>query len=72
MNMKKMTHEHISAFADSELAEKEITRVLSSLRVPEQREAWDVYHRIGDILRSEDLAYEMRPDAQAKMAEESS
>lgn len=68
MNMKKMTHEHISAFADSELAEKEITRVLSSLRVPEQREAWDVYHRIGDILRSEDLAYEMRPDAQAKMA----
>ncbi len=68
MNMKKMTHEHISAFADAELAEKEIARVLSSLRVPEQREAWDAYHRIGDILRSEELAYEMRPEAQAKMA----
>lgn len=63
-----MTHEHISAFADAELAEKEIARVLSSLRVPEQREAWDAYHRIGDILRSEELAYEMRPEAQAKMA----
>lgn len=68
MNMKKMTHEHISAFADAELADKEITAVLSSLRSPEQRAAWDAYHRIGDILRSEDLAYEMRPAAQARMA----
>ena len=68
MNMKKMTHEHISAFADAELADKEITAVLSSLRVPEQRDAWDIYHRIGDILRSEDLAYEMRLEAQVMMA----
>lgn len=68
MNMKKMTQEHISAFADAELADKEITAVLSSLQVPAQRAAWDAYHWIGDILRSEDLAYEMRPEAQARMA----
>lgn len=68
MNMKKMTQEHISAFADAELANQEIAAVLAALRVPEQREAWDVYHRIGDVLRSEDLACEMRPQAQARMA----
>lgn len=68
MNMKKMTQEHISALADAELADDEIAAVLSALRVPKQREAWDVYHRIGDVLRSEDLAYEMRPEAQARMA----
>ncbi|MEO6352878.1 MAG: sigma-E factor negative regulatory protein [Oxalobacteraceae bacterium] len=68
MNMKKMTQEHISAFADAELADKEIAAVLTALRVPERREAWDVYHRIGDVLRSEDLACEMRPQAQARMA----
>lgn len=68
MKMKKMTHEHISAFADAELADPEIAAVLAALRVPERREIWDVYHRIGDVLRSEDLAYEMRPQAQARMA----
>lgn len=69
MNMKKITHEHISAFIDAELVDQEITTVLAALRVPERREAWDVYHRIGDVLRSEDLAYyEMRPQAQARMA----
>lgn len=68
MNMKKMTQEHISAFADAELADQEIAAVLAALRVPERREAWDVYHRIGDVLRSEDLVCEMRPQAQARMA----
>lgn len=67
MNMKKMTQEHISAFVDAELADQEITAILSALRSPEQRQAWDVYHRIGDVLRSEDLACEMRPSAQARM-----
>ncbi|WP_162174151.1 sigma-E factor negative regulatory protein [Herminiimonas sp. CN] len=66
--MKKMTQEHISAFADAELADQEIGAVLAALRVPERREAWDVYHRIGDVLRSQDLAYEMRPEAQKRMA----
>ncbi|MEO8598232.1 MAG: sigma-E factor negative regulatory protein [bacterium] len=68
MNMRKMTQEHISAFADSELTDQEFAAVLVALRAPEQREAWDVYHRIGDVLRSEDLVYEMRPQAQLRMA----
>lgn len=68
MNMRKMTQEHISAFADSELTDQEFAAVLVALRAPEQREAWDVYHCIGDVLRSEDLAYEMRPQAQLRMA----
>lgn len=68
MNKRKMTQEHISAFADSELTDQEFAAVLVALRAPEQREAWDVYHRIGDVLRSEDLAYEMRPQAQLRMA----
>ncbi|NMM39042.1 MAG: sigma-E factor negative regulatory protein [Glaciimonas sp.] len=66
--MEKMTQEHISAFVDSELVDQEFAAVLAALHVPEQREVWDVYHRIGDVLRSEDLAYEMRPQAQQRMA----
>jgi sigma-E factor negative regulatory protein RseA len=68
MGTDKMSREQISAFADNELADSHIDVVLAALRQPEQQAAWDVYHQIGDILRSDEMAVEMRPDFTARMA----
>jgi sigma-E factor negative regulatory protein RseA len=57
MNTKEMIREQISAFADGEATDAE--RALAVLRNPEQKEVWDLYHRIGDSLRSDEMAFEM-------------
>lgn len=68
MNTNKMSREQISALADNELAENQIDLALAALRQPEQQAAWDIYHQIGDVLRSDDMAISMRPDFAARMA----
>lgn len=68
MNMDKMSREQISALADNELAESRIDSALAALRQPNQQAVWDIYHQIGDVLRSEDMAIAMRPDFAARMA----
>lgn len=68
MNMDKMSREQISALADNELAESRIDGALAALRQPNQQAVWDIYHQIGDVLRSEDMAIAMRPDFAARMA----
>jgi sigma-E factor negative regulatory protein RseA len=72
---KKMNQDTISAFVDSELAQEQVEEVLSALRDTQNgdananaRAAWDVYHHIGDVLRSEELAIVMLPNFQARMA----
>jgi sigma-E factor negative regulatory protein RseA len=66
MNTKTM-HEQISAFADGEADEGEIEATLAALRSPEGRAAWEDYHQIGDVLRSEDMALSMSADFAAKL-----
>jgi len=56
METKDMTQEQISALLDSELGDAHVEAVLASLRRSEGRATWDVYHQIGDVLRSEDMA----------------
>jgi sigma-E factor negative regulatory protein RseA len=56
METKDMNQEQISALLDSELGDAHIEGVLASLRRSEGRETWDVYHQIGDVLRSEEMA----------------
>jgi sigma-E factor negative regulatory protein RseA len=68
MSMNKMSREQISALADSELADSHIDVALAALRQPEEQAAWDLYHQIGDVLRSDDMAVAMRPDFAARMA----
>lgn len=68
MSMDKMSREQISALADNELADSHIDVALAALRGSEQQAAWDIYHQIGDVLRSDDMATKMRPDFAARMA----
>ncbi len=60
--------EKISALADGGLEPSELDSVLASLRQPEGRKEWDLYHQIGDVLRSEDMAIKLSPDFAARMA----
>lgn len=68
MNMDKMNREQISALADSELADSRIDVALAALRQTDERAAWDIYHQIGDVLRSDEMAVPLRPDFSARMA----
>ena len=68
MNTNNIDKEKISAFADGELDDGEVEAVLSALRDPDAQSAWDAYHRVGDILRSEELAIEMSARFTSKLA----
>lgn len=56
MNTKNMTQEQISALADGELADAHVDIVLAALRQQESRDTWNLYHYLGDALRSDELA----------------
>ena len=43
--------EQISALVDGECAEPELKHVMSALRKPEHQDRWEIYHRIGDLIR---------------------
>jgi sigma-E factor negative regulatory protein RseA len=55
MNTMNMTREQISAFADNELSDGHLDVTLAALRQQEGRDTWNLYHQIGDALRSDDL-----------------
>ncbi|HYD78438.1 MAG TPA: sigma-E factor negative regulatory protein [Paucimonas sp.] len=67
MNTKNTMHEQISAFADGEADESQIDIALAALRTPEGKTAWEDYHRIGDALRSDDMAFPMSADFSSKL-----
>lgn len=60
--------EKISALADGELEPNELDAVLAGLREPVGRQEWDLYHQIGDVLRSKDMDVELSPGFAARMA----
>ncbi|RJG05799.1 histidine kinase [Noviherbaspirillum cavernae] len=68
MNTKEMAKEQISAFADGELSDQQTEMVLASLRQTDHRNDWELYHQIGDVLRSDDIAVELSPGFAARMA----
>jgi len=68
MNTNKMTQEQLSAFADGELADSHVDVALAALRQPDGKAAWDLYHRIGDVLRSDDMAVNLSSGFAARMA----
>lgn len=69
MNTKEMTQEQISALADGELlGERQIEAALASLRHEQTRADWDIYHQIGDVMRSEDMAIHLSSGFSARMA----
>ena len=68
MNTKEMTREQISALADGELADEHIDLALAALRHEDGRADWEVYHQIGDVLRSDDMAVSLSSGFAARMA----
>jgi sigma-E factor negative regulatory protein RseA len=68
MNTKNMTQEQISAFADGELPDAQFESALGALRGSDSRATWELYHQIGDALRSDDMAVKLSADFSARMA----
>lgn len=68
METDKINREHISTLVDGELEEDQINCTLQALRDPSQHTTWDVYHQIGDAIRSTDMVVPMRADFSARMA----
>ncbi|MDY7578495.1 RseA family anti-sigma factor [Herbaspirillum sp. RTI4] len=57
----------ISALVDSEQLENSMHVSLAGLHNPDARAAWDVYHQIGDVLRSDDMAFSFSDKFSARM-----
>lgn len=68
MNTKDISREQISALADGELTAQHLDVALAALRQPEGRADWEIYHQIGDVLRSDDMAIQMSSGFAARMA----
>jgi sigma-E factor negative regulatory protein RseA len=67
METTNMTQEQISALIDDELSDQHLEIAFAALRQTEGRVAWDVYHHIGDVLRSDDMAGEFCSDFHARL-----
>lgn len=68
METREKTQEQISALADDELSDSQIEVALAALRDPAARADWELYHQIGDILRSDDMAVSLSEGFSARMA----
>ena len=53
--------EQLSALADGQLQAEELTAALAFAADDEGRAAWQLYHLVGDVLRSPDLAQAAQP-----------
>jgi sigma-E factor negative regulatory protein RseA len=53
MDTHKKIREHISAFADGASAPADVDLALAALQGDDGRQAWALYHHIGDVLRGE-------------------
>ncbi|RJG01393.1 sigma-E factor negative regulatory protein [Noviherbaspirillum sedimenti] len=68
MNTKERTQEQISALADDELSDSQLEVALAALRDPAARADWELYHQIGDVLRSDDMAFSLSDGFAARVA----
>lgn len=68
MNTEEISREQISALADGELGDRQLAAILADLRDKDARETWDIYHQIGDVLRSDDMAIGLSAGFAERMA----
>jgi sigma-E factor negative regulatory protein RseA len=68
MNTKSLVHERISVFADGETSDEQLDVALAELRGEEGKATWELYHQIGDLLRSDDMASPLSAGFSASMA----
>lgn len=67
MDTNKKIREHISALKDGELSESDLELAFAALHSDDGRQAWEVYHRIGDVMRAEASA-DLSPGFGARLA----
>lgn len=53
MDANKKNREFISALSDGELPNIDQELAMAALDGPDGQQAWELYHRIGDVLRAE-------------------
>ena len=53
MDTHKKIREHISALSDGELPAQDLELAFAALQTADGRQAWQAYHRIGDVLRAQ-------------------
>ncbi|NEX62762.1 sigma-E factor negative regulatory protein [Noviherbaspirillum galbum] len=55
MNTIDISREQLSALADGECSDAQLDVALAALRQGDRKADWDLYHHIGDVLRSDDM-----------------
>jgi sigma-E factor negative regulatory protein RseA len=68
MDTVKINSQQISALADGEVGEQEAGKIISALRIPAHHETWELYHLIGDAIRSDQMAAPVSSDFAARFA----
>jgi sigma-E factor negative regulatory protein RseA len=53
MDTHKKIREHISTLGDGALADADLELALAALQSVDGQQAWNTYHRIGDVLRAQ-------------------
>jgi sigma-E factor negative regulatory protein RseA len=62
-----VTREQISAFIDNESSDAHVEVTLAALRSDSGRDTWNLYHQIGDALRSDELNAHLSADFDTRM-----
>ena len=53
MDTHKKIREHISALSDGALCNNDLELAMAAMQTADGREAWNLYHRIGDVMRAQ-------------------
>ena len=61
-------NENISALLDGEIDNTALDAIFADLDSTESKDTWELYHRIGDVLRSDDLATPLSTDFNQRFA----
>jgi sigma-E factor negative regulatory protein RseA len=67
MDTNKKNREYISLLLDGEIPDTDLELAMAALNEPDGRQAWDVFHHIGDVLRAEATA-ELSPGFSERLA----
>src|SRR5206468_6944596 len=67
MDTNKKNREVISALSDGALLDIDQELAMAALDGPEGQQAWELYHRIGDVLRAE-ATPDLSPDFTERLA----
>ena len=70
LDLGEVRSEQLSALADGQLQGDEFAAALAWAAEDEGRDTWEVYHLVGDVLRSSDLARPANPAFLSRLRDE--